>query len=113
MWHYLYEAGTGRLLSETEADAAPDVPVGVAVLSRDSRAEDTEMWEEASKSFAPRPAKVLVDRLTDLANDPVLSEVWSRLTATQRTTLRNRLIRLLGYRRFRGSGEPVDLGDRP
>lgn len=112
MWHYLYNPQTGRLVSEVESDTAPVVN-GLSVVSRASRAADTEMWDEASRTFTPRPAKVLVDRITDLNNDPALSAVWTRLTAAQATALRNRLIALLGYRRFRGSGEPVNLGDRP
>lgn len=113
MWHYLYETATGRLLSEAEADVAPTTVAGVTVLSRAARAADTEMWDPATFAFVARPAKVLVDRLDDLNNDPDLAAVWTRLTVAQRTALRNRLVRLLGYRRYRGSGEPVDLGDRP
>lgn len=112
-WHYLYETATGRLVSEAEADAAPVVPAGLSVLSRPDRVSASEMWDAATLGFVARPVKVIVDRLDDLANDAELSAVWTRLTAAQRTALRNRLIRLLGYRRFRGSGEPVDLGDRP
>lgn len=112
-WHYLYETASGRLVSEAEADAAPVVPAGLSVLSRPSRAADAEMWDPGTFAFVARPAKVLVDRLDDLASDAELAAVWTRLTVTQRTALRNRLVRLLGYRRYRGSGEPVDLGDRP
>lgn len=108
-WHYLYETATGRLVSEAEADVAPVVPTGLSVLSRPDRVSTSEMWDQVAAVFVPRPAKVIVDRLTDLDNDPDLSAVWTRLTAAQRTALRNRLIRLLGGQRMRGAGEPVDF----
>jgi hypothetical protein len=67
------------------------------------------MWDETTTSFVDRPAKVLIDRLQDLTDDPALAAVWTRLTVAQRTVLRNRLVALLGSQRIRGSSEPVNL----
>lgn len=111
MWYYLYDLATGRLLSE--ASDPPQPAVGQAVVSRATRADSSVMWDAVTAAFVARPPKVILDRIDDLNNDPNLSAVWTRLTVAQRTVLRNRLIALLGYRRFRGSGEPVDFGDRP
>lgn len=107
MWFYLYETATGRLLSE--ASESPTPGAGQAVVSRPDRADSSVMWDAATASFVARPAKVLVDRVQDLADDPVLSAVWTRLTAAQRTALRNRLAALLGSQRMRGSGEQVNF----
>lgn len=107
MWFYVVEDATGRLLSETDQEVIPGS--GRSVVSRAVRADASVMWDEVSRAFVARPAKVLVDRLTDLDNDSALSAVWTRLTTAQRTALRNRLIALLGSQRMRGPGEPVNL----
>ena len=109
-WYYLYDAATGRLISECTEE--PGARAGVAVATRGSRCADGEMWDEATRSFVARPAKVLVDRIVDLENDPALSAVWSRLTVTQRQTLKTRLGRLLGRHRFRHPDAPVDIPTR-
>jgi hypothetical protein len=107
MWFYIYDIATGRLLSET--DTAPQLAGGRAAVERASRAESTVMWDETTTSFVDRPAKVLIDRLQDLTDDPALAAVWTRLTVAQRTVLRNRLVALLGSQRMRGSEAPVNL----
>lgn len=107
MWFYVYEDATGRLLSETDQEVIPGS--GRSVVSRAVRADASVMWDEVSRAFVARPPKVLADRLQDLVDDPVLAAVWTRLTVAQRTTLRNRLVALLGSQRMRGSGEPVNL----
>jgi hypothetical protein len=107
-WFAVYESGTGRLVSVAQTVADP-LPAGLAAAELGQRPADSQMWDTTTRTFVARPAKVIVDRLQDLADDPELSAVWTRLTATQRTALRNRLIRLLGQYRFRSQATGVDL----
>jgi hypothetical protein len=112
-WHYAYRTSDGVLIAESSEAIAPEAVAvrGLAVLESADRIDlSTSMWDEATRAFAARPPKVLIDRLQDLADDPALSAVWSRLTPTQRQTLRDRLVAFMGSARFRGDNEPVDLG---
>jgi hypothetical protein len=108
-WHAVIDDATGRLVSLGQVVADP-LPAGLVAQDLPGRPADSQMWDEATRSFVPRPPKVLVDRIQDLADDPALVAVWTRLTAVQRTALRNRLVQLLGPHRFRSQSTPVDLG---
>lgn len=109
-WSAVYRTTDGRLESLTTT-----VPTGLsAPLAAKQLAAGPDpslLWDETVADWKPRPAEVLADRLQDLADDPVLSTVWSRLTVAQRQTLRDRLAALLGPRRWRRPAEPVDLED--
>jgi hypothetical protein len=101
----------GMTVVEIESPGQPNVeewfdPVsGGAILAPKS-------WDRAAKAWTTLIVPQIVDRvLGDLAADPLLVEMWSRLTTAQRTALRTRLSTLLGRRRYRYSNEPVDLGD--
>lgn len=108
-WSYVYEAATGRLVSETSLPLG-DLDARYAVLELPARARDDQMWDLASRGFVPRPAKVLMDRIADLEVDGSLAAVWTRLTVQQRTALKNRLAAVLGTQRFRHPNEPVEIG---
>lgn len=108
-WTAIFDQASGRLISV--GDVVGSLPSGVSTLTLAGPPDlATQMWDETSRSFVSRPAKVFVDRIQDLADDPVLSTVWSRLTAAQRTTLRNRLVTLLGKYRFHSTSSSTDLG---
>ena len=104
----VFETATGRLVSTGSVLAEP-LPAGLTATDLGARPADTLMWDAATRTHVARPAKVLVDRLQDLIDDPVLAEVWSRLTANQRTILRNRVVALLGRQRWRVVTETVNL----
>ena len=109
-WFCYFETVSGRLVSHGSVPTVP-TPGDLTVVDVGSRPTDSLMWDEATRAWVARPAKVLVDRLQDLADDPELSAVWTQLTPTQRTALRNRLIRLFGRYRWRplsGSAETLD-----
>lgn len=109
MTWYCYYDDTGRLVSQGSLDTpAPD---GLTRLELPAKPPDSQMWDESTRSFVPRPAKVLVDRLQDLADDPELVAVWQQLTVAQRQVLRDRLGRLLGQYRYRNEAQPQDLID--
>ena len=102
-WHYLYDDTTGRLLTESSVLIASP-PGGTLVLSRLTRAEPNEMWDETTRLFVPRPPKVLIDRLQDLLTDTQFvgfKTVWESLTPARKTAIRDALIAWLGRARFR------------
>lgn len=108
-WLALHRQDDGRLLSIGTVPPV-DAPDGTTVVEVAEPPSGTVMWDEATRAMVPRPQSVIVDRLQDLIDDPELVAVWQRLTAAQRTALRNRLVRLLGPMRFRDAGEVIDLG---
>lgn len=104
----LYETATGRLhgLGHIVADPLPD---GFSVmLVGDDPPDASVMWDEATRSFIPRPPKVVIDRLQDFLARPGVQAIWDSLTDNQRTAVRTALIRILGSRRYRSEQEPDD-----
>lgn len=107
-WYAVVEKATGRLESVGTVVASP-LPSSLEALQLAGEPDASQVWDQASRSFKPRPAVVMVDRLTDLDADPALSTVWSRLTVAQKAALRDRLGLLLGPRRYRQQSEGVNL----
>jgi hypothetical protein len=109
-WAY-YAIADGRLVSISTIDTpAPNgyerVDVGVVDLA-------TQMWDSASHTFVTRPVKQQIDRLAEILTHPDYGDdiqaLWSTLNATNRTRLRNGLIRLLGRHRFRNVAETLTV----
>lgn len=112
-WKAYYETATGRLLSVGEIEPE-QLPPGVSELLLAGQPNiDAVMWDVATRAFVARPAKVLVDRLQDMITDSAYSAdliaLWNALNATNRTRLRNGLIRLLGGARWRGPAQPITI----
>lgn len=107
-WTAVYESATGRLESVGQIVADP-LPVGFEAVVLPGRPESGEMWDAGTRWFVSRPIEVLIDRIQDLTNDPVLAAVWTRLTVSQRQVLRDRLIGLLGPYRLRSPNHGVDF----
>ena len=110
-WFAVFESATGRLHSvgEVLADPLPDWLESIIIADKP---DETLMWDENTRLFVSRPAKVFIDRLQDILTDPNYSEfvtVWNGLNATRKTQLRNAMIRLLGGARFRNQSEPVEI----
>lgn len=105
----LYETATGRLhsLGHIVVDPLPD---GMSVLLvGDNPPDPSVMWDETTLSFIPRPAKVLVDRLQDFANQPGVIDFWKSLTVNQRNALRAALVQLLGPKRWRNANDKFEI----
>lgn len=107
-WFVVHRTETGQIVSSGDVVASP-LPEGLTSVDVGARPADSKMWDPASRAFVDRPAKVLVDRIQELRDDPALSAVWTRLTANQQTALRNRLIAMLGPNRYRNQSERTDL----
>ena len=109
-YYAIYETATGRLVSLGDVLAQPlpqnltAVDIGTAV---DLRAQ---MWDEGTRTFIARPAKVLVDRLDDLRAQPGMAAFWNSLTGAQKTVLANALIKVFGKLRYRAANQSVVMG---
>ncbi len=111
-WHVIADKVTGRLMSQgMEPPEAVRPDAELIVLAE--RPEDDHMWDEASRSFVPRPQKVLVDQLDDLEQHPAYQElrdlVIARLSPRQRRALRRAIQRLLGGARYRNPSDPPEV----
>lgn len=117
-WKLLIDRATGELVSVGTViaeDAADRFDVIDAGEERPDQGE--ALWDRQSRSFVPRPARVLIDRLDDiearLQADPDWLTVWNSLSAARktqiRTGLRRILVALLADRRYRDADEAEAL----
>lgn len=107
----LYETATGRLHSLGNVVVDP-VPDGMTVmLVGDNPPDASVMWDEATRTFVPRPAKVLIDRLQDFLDRPGVQAVWDSLTPGQKIAVRDALIRILGPKRYRSPSAGIGIGE--
>lgn len=113
MYRAFYDLATGRLLSVGSVWPA-ELPVGMAYAEYPTPPDlDNTAWDEALQDFKARPAKVLVDRLEDLINDPKYADfqtAWNNLSPTRKTALRSAIILFLGRFRYRTPSQDTSLG---
>ena len=103
----IHEIATGRLKSMGSVIADP-LPAGLTAVDIVNPPLDSEMWDEATKTFIARPPKVLADRLEDLKARPAFRTFWQSLNQQQKDTLITALKWLLGRARWRNqSGSQV------
>lgn len=111
-WYAIYNKSTGRLVSLGTVITDP-LPAHLEAVTLADKPADSEMWDEATKAYVPRPAKVLMDRLQDLVTHGDYADdfkaVWDTLSAGNKTKIRNGLIRLLGRHRFRNQSESIEI----
>jgi hypothetical protein len=67
-WYAVFERATGRLESLGTV-LAEEIPAEFDVIELPGAPDDSEMWDEPSRRFIPRPPKVIVD----LLNSPLLA----------------------------------------
>ncbi|KKK57792.1 hypothetical protein LCGC14_3050920 [marine sediment metagenome] len=114
-WFALYETATGRLTSVGTVVTDP-LPPGLTKKNLGAnRPPDTEMWDEVTKEFIPRPVKVLVDRFDDDLLMHVqfvqFQNVYNGLNPGQKKQVRGDLITWLGGERFRNKNTSVIIRD--
>jgi hypothetical protein len=111
MMRAFYESATGRLLAIGSDD--PPLRIGISMVDIGDYNVDSQMWDAGTRQMTARPPKILVDRLQDMITDSAYSAdliaLWNALNATNRTRLRNGLIRLLGGARWRGPAQPITI----
>jgi hypothetical protein len=109
-WYYIYSVSDGRLISETDT-----LPTGLVAslsfITLANRADKNVMWDESTRAFIARPAKVLMDRLQDLLDDAGFADAYNSLSVARRNAIRNRAITILGTRRFRTSNDTPGISD--
>ena len=110
-WFTLYDTATGALRGHTsEAGLPSPTPQGMTLVAHGpARQDQGNRWDAATRAWVAIPPEVLIDRLQDLVNHANLLDVWSRLTAAQRTKLRRAMVGLLASRRYRQQTEDVAI----
>lgn len=107
-WHIYIDAASGQLLSM--ADTGEPAPAGVVRLDVAGDPRDPAlMYDQTTRTMVARPPKVLGDRWADLQADPTFGPIFGSLNATRKAQLQAVLIRVLGSRRYRAAGEPLEL----
>lgn len=71
-WFLVIETATGRLVSQGSV-AAAQPPPGLEIRQTPSKPSDSEMWDETTQSFIPRPAKTVRDRFKEFMNSQDIS----------------------------------------
>lgn len=111
-WYAIFETASGRLESIGERDDALRTARLESVALDAAPDLSSVMWDETTRDFVARPAKVLVDRLDDIQSHPDASDfltAFNSLNAANRTRVRNFLIWLLNRYRYRNQSESLRL----
>jgi hypothetical protein len=112
-WFALHETATGRL--ESIGEIVDDDAVAARGLTKVALAGKPllkgVMWDPVTRTFVPRPAKVLIDRLEDIKTDADFKAFWDGLNPAQQTKMRDFFIRFLGALRFRNAAWRADSLD--
>jgi hypothetical protein len=106
-WFSIYVTATGELKAHTSILPEQIDPAWTVIDHGETRQDQDNLWNVATRTWTPRPAPIVIDRLQDLANHPYAADIWTRLTVAQRTKLRKLFVWLLGTRRLRGQTEPI------
>ena len=112
MWRSIFETVSGRLVSVGTVWTDP-IPAGLDFLETVNKPGASDMWDETSRNWVPRPPKVLIDRMDDLEGHPTFlqfKEVFDTLTAQQRAKVRNAIRKMLGEEQFRNVNESLEIG---
>lgn len=112
-WYAYIRTSNGDLVSLGTNLVVPDDLDIVPTLLAIDPTDPAWMYDQTTRTFISRPAKVLRDRLDDITSDPIFTDnlvaLWNTLNAANRTRLRNGLILLLGRHRFRNVSESVEV----
>ena len=103
-FYMFYEEGTGRPISSSLV-IPPRVTSGVGIKEFANPPLDSEMWDEETLEFVPRPAKLQVDRIDEFMSY-FSPESFSQV---QREKIVGLLVEMLGDRRFRNYLESFQI----
>lgn len=98
-WYVTYIKSTGRPVSFGSIQPV-EVPAEMAYVVLPEKPPDSKMWDEATKGFIDRPAKVLRDLLQELLDIPDVVSLLQSLTPAQRQKLRDAVISKFGEWRY-------------
>lgn len=110
LWYALFDVTTGELLSlGTEV---PNISPGVTdyvVIGDWDYYSNIIVWDTTLRLFVPKIPVVMIDRVTDVVNDPALASAWAALSTDQSIAMQTRLALLLGSWRWRFDFQDIDL----
>ena len=114
-WFAIYEIDAGRLRS---VGSIVTSPLGAGLASKnlgDTRPSDDLMWDEATLTFVPRPAKILVDRFNDFMDHPDFSEIYNRLAGPKQNQIKKAIEEVLDFDtiRFRNIDRSIHKQGEP
>lgn len=89
------EQSSGHLFSLSTAPVT-DVKAGYTVTDVGAVNLDISMWDEVSRNFVPRPAKVVRDYIADIQ----AQVEWATIPANRHSAVRDMLIRVLAPVRY-------------
>ena len=107
-WQAIIDDTTGRLVSV--GTVVVQLRPGLVAVPLTARPSDDDMWDETTRAFIPRPTKIVVDRLDDLAATPGFSQA---ITDSDQLAVLTIVGRLLGRERYRNQAENVNVGETP
>lgn len=116
-WYHIYKTSDGTLKSIT--DLQPGIlPNGLDFVALASRPDKALMWDEATHNLVARPAKVLVNRVTqDLVNssNPAVvafrTNIFQPASASNKQVIRDFLIYVYGSRLLRNASDTEAISD--
>lgn len=113
-WFAVVEKATDKLKSLGTV-LTDIIPPELEVILLVNKPLDSEMWDETTRTFIPRPLKILVDRFNEDLLTHVefvqFQNVYNKLNPGQQKQVRNDLIKWLGNRRFRNNTSSILLRD--
>jgi hypothetical protein len=110
-WYTLNVTATGECKGHTSVQPDPlKTAPSLTTITHSNRLDQNFLWNTASRAWdIPKPIPVLVDRLQDIADIPFMAEIWTTLSAAQRTKLRKLIVWLIASRRYRQQLEAVSI----
>lgn len=109
-WFVIVDDTNGRLQTAAFQDpVAPTVSPPFIVLSLAGQPAASTMWDEATRTYVPRPPLVFVDRSDDIIDDPRLNSVNLGI----KNQVRNVIDDVLGLERWRRDIETPNIGGVP
>ncbi len=110
MWRQYYLIDTGRPTSL--GTVFGPTPPRHAFIEFVEKPLDSDMWDEATLSFIPRPPKILIDRWEDLLADPDFAPGHSQVPSPFRAGLERAIQNIMGNERFRNVAETKEIGGK-
>ena len=107
-FYAIYETASGRLRSLGSIKADP-LPAGLTAADITNPPADNTMWDETTRAFVARSAKVLVDRLVELRTHPKFQAIWDGAKLSDKNEMTVFFIELLGSERFRNQSSTFGI----
>ena len=113
-WRQYFEIATGRPTSN--GTVFGPTPPGYDFVEFADKPPDSDMWDDATASFIPRPPKLLFDRMDDMETNThptfvAFQTAFNQLNPQNKARVRNAIRFLLLDFQIRSEQEKIQLGD--